>query len=94
MPPKKVLDSTTVLVWADSMIAKILSLLGEQHDLGKRSNTGFKPEAWVIFRERIQAEFTGSGYFETEKVRSKLDYVSEKTMIKMIVTNMKRWKAR
>ena len=77
MPPKKDLDSTAVLVWSDSMIATFLRLLEEQHDLGKRSNTGFKPEAWAIFRDGIQAEFTGSGYIRTEKIRSKLDYVSE-----------------
>ena len=57
------------------MIAVFLRLLEEQHDPGKRSDTGFQPEAWDIFREGIQSEYTGTSYIKTEKIRSKLDYV-------------------
>lgn len=81
MPPKKDQDDTVVLVWSDVMITNFLQLLEEQHDLGKRSDTGFKPEAWNIFRGGIQSEFTGTGYIKIKKIRSKLDYV-RKLMIK------------
>lgn len=77
IPPKKDQDSIVVLVWSDGMITIFLQLLEEQHDLGKRSDTRFKPEAWNIFRERIQSEYKGTGYIKIEKIRSKLDYVRE-----------------
>ena len=57
MPPKKDQDSTVVLVWSDGMIAIFLRLLEEQHDPGKRSDSGFQPEAWDIFPEGIQSEY-------------------------------------
>lgn len=77
MPPKKDQNSTVLLVWSDDMIAVFLQLLEEQHDLGKRSDTGFKPESWSIFREAVQKEYTGTGYIKIEKIGSKLDYVRE-----------------
>ena len=74
---KKDQDSTVVLVWSDGMIAIFLRLLKVQHDLGKRSDTRFKAEAWNIFHEGIQSEYTETGYIKIEKVRSKLNYVRE-----------------
>lgn len=75
MPPKKDQNSRVVLVWSDDMVAVFLRLLEEQHDIGKRSDTGFKPESWNIFREGVQKEYKGTGYIKIEKLRSKLDYV-------------------
>lgn len=77
MPPNKDQDSTAVLVWSDGMIAVFLRLFKEQYDLGKRSDTGFKPKAWNVFREGIQIEYTGMGHIKIERIRSKLVYVSE-----------------
>lgn len=34
-----------ILVWSDAMIKVFLELLEEAHNSGKRSDTGFKPEA-------------------------------------------------
>lgn len=81
MPPKKGQDDTVVLVWSDGMIAIFLQLLEEQQALRKRSDTGFKHEAWNIFRGGIQREYTGTWYIKIKKIRSKLDYV-RKLMIK------------
>lgn len=54
MPPRKNLAvggdvEFWILVWRDAMIEVFLQLLEEAHDNGKRSVTGFKPEAWVEF---------------------------------------------
>ena len=57
------------------MLDTFIKLLEEQHDVGKRSDTGFKPEAWVICREAIQEKYTGIEYIKIEKLKSKLDYV-------------------
>ena len=57
------------------MIEVFLQLLEEAHDNGKRSVTGFKPEAWVGFRAGIQAVYQGHEHIITEKIRSKLDFV-------------------
>lgn len=59
------------------MIATFFYLLEEQHNLGKRSDTDFKPKVLAIFRDEIQAKFTRSGYIRTKKIQSKLDYISE-----------------
>lgn len=57
------------------MLDTFIKLLEEQDDLGKRSDTGFKPEAWMIFREAIQEKYNGIEYIKIEKLKSKLDYV-------------------
>ena len=61
MPPNQDQNSTVVLVWSDDMVAVFLRLLEEQHDIGKRSDTGFKPKLWNIFREGVQKEYKGTG---------------------------------
>ena len=58
------------------MIEVFLELLEEAHNNGKRSDTGFKPEAWVGFRAGIQAVYQGDEHTTTGKIRSKLDYIS------------------
>lgn len=49
MRPRKDQNSTVVLVWSDDMAAVFLQLLEEQHDIGKRSDNGFKPEFMEYF---------------------------------------------
>ena len=80
MPPRKNLAvggdvESWILVWRDAMIEVFLKLLEEAHDNGKRSDTGFKPEAWVGFRAGIQAVYQGDEHIITGKIRSKLDFV-------------------
>ena len=83
MPPKKDQDSTVVLVWPDGMIAIFLRLLEEQYDLRKRSDTGFKPEAWNIFREGVLYR---SCHFERYQLR--LLVRTSKTAILLPVTGL------
>ena len=64
-----------ILIWSDAMIEVFLELLEEVHNNGKRSDTGFKPKAWVGFRAGVQAVYLGTEHITVGKVRSKLDYV-------------------
>ncbi len=57
------------------MIEVFLELLEEAHNNGKRSDTVFKPEAWVGFRAGIQAVYLGDEHITVGKIGSKLDYV-------------------
>jgi hypothetical protein len=67
---------TFTLAWTDLMVKTLLHHLKEQHDLGKRSGgAGFKPEAFEVFRDRVQEVYTGSEIISAEKIRSKYDYV-------------------
>lgn len=81
MPPKKNLpnrgEDAIVLVWTDAMIDTFLRLLEEAHDNGKRSDTGFKPEARIGIRAGVQAAYLSDTYIAVGKIRSKLDYVCE-----------------
>ena len=77
MPPKKDQNCTVVLIWSDDMVAVYLKLLEKQHDIGKRSDIGFKPESRNIFCEGVQKEYKGISYIKIEKLQSKLDYVRE-----------------
>ena len=50
MPPKKSANSDAaaskdrfILAWTTVMLDTFIKLLEEQHDLGKRADTGFKP---------------------------------------------------
>lgn len=78
MPPRKNPASgdneSWILVWCDAMIEVFLTLL-EDHDNGKKSDTGFKLEAWVRFRAGIQDVNQGDEHITRGKIRSKLDYV-------------------
>lgn len=53
MPSKKYLPNrggdAFLLVWVNAMIDEFLQLLEEANENGKRSDAGFKPEAWVGF---------------------------------------------
>lgn len=79
MPPKKksaAAGDSWILVWGDAMIDVFLELLEEAHNNSKRSDTGFKPEAWVEFRAGIQSVYLGDEQaYHGGKIRSKLDYV-------------------
>ena len=78
MPPKKIPNAagdSWILLWSDAMINVFLELLEEAHDNGKRSDTGFKPEAWVQFRAGVQNVYLGDEHITVAKLRSKLDYV-------------------
>lgn len=58
------------------MINIFLGLLEKAHNYsGKRSGTGFKPEAWVELRTGAQNVYLGDEHITMGKIRSKLDYV-------------------
>ena len=76
MPPRKNPagdNESWVLIWSDAMIKVFLNMLEEAHDNGKKSDTGFKPKAWVGFRTAIQDVYQGDEQITTEK--AKLDYI-------------------
>lgn len=50
------------------MIEIFLTLLEEAHDNGKRSDTGFKPKAWVGFRAGIHGIYQGEKHIIIGKI--------------------------
>lgn len=47
------------LNWNDEMHDLFINALEKQHDLGKRSDTEFKPEVWVYCATEVQNVYTG-----------------------------------
>ena len=71
MPPKKnpaAAGDSWILVWSDTMIDIFHELLEGAHNNGKRSNTGFKREAWVEFRAGIQNVYLGNKHITVGKI--------------------------
>ena len=64
-----------VLSWTDAMHDTFIDALENQHDLGKRSDTGFKPEAWAYCVTRVQDVYAGKEAIPVEKLKNKLDHV-------------------
>ena len=65
------------LNWTDEMDVAFTNALQEQHDLGKRTDTGFgfKPEAWAICVAEVQNVCSGKEAITVDKLKDKLDYV-------------------
>lgn len=57
------------------MIDTLIDALEKQHDLGRRSDTGFTPEAWAICAARVQAVYAGEETIPVEKLKKKLEDV-------------------
>lgn len=57
------------------MINIFLELLNKVYNKDKKSNTGFKPKAWIQFRASIQNVYLGDKHIIIIKLRSKLDYI-------------------
>lgn len=76
--PQKSADSLDkfTLHWTQLMLQTLVDSLEKQHDLGKRSDTGWKPEAWSVCLEDVQSVYTGTEVIPLEKLKAKLDYVS------------------
>ena len=73
MPPKKTpaaAGDSWIQVWSDTMIDIFHELLEGAYNNGKRSNTGFKPEAWVEFRAGVQNVYLGNEHITVGKIRS------------------------
>lgn len=64
-----------VLSWNDKMLDIFIDALEKQHDLGKRSDTGFKPEAWVYCVAQVQNVYSGKETIPVEKLKNKLYHV-------------------
>lgn len=64
-----------VLNWSDKMNDIFMDALEKQHDLGKRSDTGFKSEAWVYCVAQVQNVYSGKETIPAEKLKNKLDHV-------------------
>ena len=52
------------------MMLTFLRVLEEQDNLGKRSDTRWKPEAWNECRDVVQQVYTGTGQITTDYVES------------------------
>lgn len=63
------------LLWSPEMMLTFLRVLEEQDNLGKRSGTGWKPEAWNECRDAVQQAYTGTGQITIDKLKSKVEYV-------------------
>lgn len=57
------------------MINIFLELLNKVYNNSKKSNIGFKPNAWIQFRASVQNVYLGDKYIIITKLRSKLDYI-------------------
>ncbi len=68
-------EDSFVLNWNDQMHDVFIDALEKQHNLGKRSDTGFIPEAWVYCVAEVQNVYTGKGIILVEKLKNKLDHV-------------------
>ena len=66
--------------------------LEKQHDLGKRSDTRFKPEAWVYCVADIQNVYTGKEIILVEKLKNKLDHVCYNISYANLFTNLRSGK--
>ena len=79
MPQNKVTGEASgnafTLIWSPEMMLTFLRVLEEQDNLGKRSDTGWKPEAWNECRDTVQQVYTGTGQITVNKLKSKLEYV-------------------
>lgn len=74
-PKAAVRQTPFVLNWTDLMHDTFIKALEKQHDSGKRSDTGFKPEAWIFCVARVQNVYTGNEPIPIEKLKNKLDHV-------------------
>jgi Myb/SANT-like DNA-binding domain len=64
------------LIWSSAMTAILWKVLVEQHHLGKRADTGWKMEAWIVARDAVQEVYTGGEeHIGIEKIKAKVDYV-------------------
>ena len=75
-----------VLNWTDTMHDTFIEALEKQHDLGKRSDTGFKLEAWVFCMAEVQNAYTGEEAIPVEKLKNKLDHVCIFNLIRICST--------
>ncbi len=60
--------------WSLAMHAALLETLCDQCRLGKRSDSGFKKEAWVAVISTVQEAYLGSHILTEVQVRSKGDW--------------------
>ena len=58
-----------------------LHLLEEKDNLGKHSDTGWKPEGWNECRDAIQQVYQGKGQISVDKIKSQVKYVSKRVFI-------------
>ncbi len=72
---RKIPENPFVLNWNDEMHDIFIDSLEKQHDLGKRSDTGFKAEAWVYCVAQVQSVYPGKEAIPVEKLKNKLDHV-------------------
>jgi hypothetical protein len=63
--------------WTNVMTAVLWKTLVDQHNLGKRADTGWKPESWNLARDAIQEVYVGAEgqSIDVTKVKAKVDYV-------------------
>ena len=76
--PPRPSKSSRVLVWTEPMVEAFLEALIEQVRLGKRSESGFKPEAYAYALPKVQARMIPENYkgeclcADRNKVRAKV----------------------
>ena len=59
------------LVWTSEMETTLVEELVEQTRLGKRSDQGWKREAWEAVRTKIQSVYTGPIHITIDQVKNK-----------------------
>lgn len=68
-------ENSFVFNWTETMHDTFIEALENQHNLGKRSDTGFKAEAWTYCVAEVQSVYTGEKTISVEKLKNKLDHV-------------------
>jgi hypothetical protein len=64
-------DTKETLVWTKDMEYILFSHLLEQQELGKRADTGFKKEAWVIVSAAVQNSYRGPLTITLKQLKNK-----------------------
>ena len=79
MPQNKVTGkayrNAFTLIWSPEMMLTFLRVLEKHDNLGKSSNTRWKPKAWNECQDTVQQVYTSTSQINIDKLKSKLEYV-------------------
>ena len=63
-------ENAFALMWSPEIMLKFLRMLKEQGNLFKRSDIGWKPEAWNECSDPVQQVYTSTGQILVDKLKS------------------------
>lgn len=85
-------EDSFVLNWNDEIHNVFIHALEKRQNLGKRSDTSFKPEAWVYCIAEVQNVYSRKEIIPLEKLKNKLDHICGNISDANLFTSIKkRW---